>query len=55
MPRTTKPLSDTECRNARPRERDYSLFDGNGLHLLVKKTVPVRGASSSPSQMVRQG
>ncbi|WP_439823797.1 tyrosine-type recombinase/integrase [Aeromonas caviae] len=37
MPRTTKPLSDTECRNARPREKDYSLFDGNGLHLLVKK------------------
>lgn len=29
-------LSDTTCRNAKPRERNYTLTDGGGLHLLVK-------------------
>ncbi|WP_188704316.1 integrase arm-type DNA-binding domain-containing protein [Silvimonas iriomotensis] len=37
MPRITKPLTDADCRNARPRDKDFSLFDGGGLHLLVKK------------------
>ncbi|BCL76447.1 integrase [Jeongeupia sp. HS-3] len=38
MARTTKPLTDTDCRNAKPREKDFSLFDGGGLFLLVKAT-----------------
>jgi integrase len=29
-------LSDATCRNAKPRERNYTLTDGGGLHLLVK-------------------
>jgi integrase len=30
-------LKDAACKNAKPRERDYTLVDGGGLHLLVKK------------------
>lgn len=36
MARTVTPLSDTKCEAARPREKDYTLFDGQGLFLLVK-------------------
>ncbi|WP_081666689.1 integrase arm-type DNA-binding domain-containing protein [Laribacter hongkongensis] len=36
MARTTVPLTDAACRNAKPKDRDYSLFDGQGLYLLVK-------------------
>ncbi len=36
MPRTTAPLTDTACRTAKPREREYKLFDGDGLYLLVQ-------------------
>ncbi|MDF1817651.1 MAG: integrase arm-type DNA-binding domain-containing protein [Immundisolibacteraceae bacterium] len=32
-----KKLSDTTVRQAVAKERDYKLFDGNGLYLLVKK------------------
>jgi integrase len=30
------PLSDTACRSAKGRERDFKLSDGGGLYLLVK-------------------
>ncbi len=30
-------LSDAACKSAKPREGDYTLVDGGGLHLLVKK------------------
>lgn len=36
MARKTLPLSDLQWRSAKPRERDYKLFDGDGLFLLVK-------------------
>ncbi|WP_437880105.1 tyrosine-type recombinase/integrase [Pseudomonas sp. LRF_L74] len=36
MARTTAPLSDNACRTAKPREREYKLFDGDGLYLLVQ-------------------
>lgn len=36
MPRIVTPLTATECRAALPREREYRLFDGQGLYLLVK-------------------
>ncbi|WP_234745726.1 tyrosine-type recombinase/integrase [Burkholderia sp. WTPI3] len=29
-------LSNTECKNAKPRDIPYTLVDGGGLHLLVK-------------------
>lgn len=31
----TTPLSDTEVRSAKPREKQYSLYDGEGLELRV--------------------
>lgn len=31
-------LTDTKVRNAKPREKDYKIFDGLGLYLLVKPT-----------------
>ncbi len=36
MPRLVTPLTDAKCDAAKPREKDYTLFDGQGLHLLVK-------------------
>ncbi|SMC27644.1 Integrase [Andreprevotia lacus DSM 23236] len=36
MPRVTRPLTDPECRNAKPGDKDRKLFDGSGLFLLVK-------------------
>lgn len=38
MARTVTPLSDAKCDAAKPREKDYTLFDGQGLFLLVKAT-----------------
>lgn len=40
MPRTTKPPTDTEIRQAKPKDREYSLSDGNQLALRV----PVNGS-----------
>ena len=36
MARTTKPLTNTEIKQAKPRDKDYPLSDGNGLQLRVK-------------------
>lgn len=36
LPRTTTPLTDPKCEAARPRQKAYKLFDGDGLHLMVK-------------------
>ena len=36
MARTVVPLTDPKCDAAKPREKDYKLFDGKGLYLLVK-------------------
>lgn len=35
MPKISKPLSDRQISNAKPRDRDYSLPDGGGLGLVV--------------------
>lgn len=35
---TVKPLSSTEINNAKPKEKDYSLSDGQGLFLQVRAT-----------------
>lgn len=32
------PLTDTALRNAKPREKDYKLFDSAGLHVLVTRS-----------------
>ncbi|MCO6551726.1 integrase [Gilliamella apicola] len=36
MARKTHPLTDTQIKAAKPRDKDYSLFDGGGMYLLVK-------------------
>lgn len=36
MAKLTKPLTNTETANAKPKEKDYTLSDGKGLYLLVK-------------------
>jgi len=35
MPKRIKPLSEIKVRNAKPREKEYKLFDGGGLFLLI--------------------
>jgi len=37
MAKITKPLSDTELKSSVAKIKDYSLYDGKGLSLLVKK------------------
>ncbi|QUN04775.1 tyrosine-type recombinase/integrase [Shewanella yunxiaonensis] len=36
MARSTKQLSDTEIRAAKPKDKEYNLFDGLGLRLRIK-------------------
>lgn len=36
MARTTKSLTDKQISNAKPQDKEYTLFDGNGLRLRVK-------------------
>ncbi|MDR0665893.1 MAG: tyrosine-type recombinase/integrase [Campylobacteraceae bacterium] len=36
MPKTVKPLNDTQIKNAKAKAKDYKLSDGYGLILLVK-------------------
>ncbi|GAL36115.1 phage integrase [Vibrio maritimus] len=38
MSRIVKPLTDTEIKNSKPREREYNLSDGYGLQCRVKPT-----------------
>ena len=38
MARSTLPLTNTEIKSAKVKEKDYKLFDGGGLFLLVAKT-----------------
>lgn len=35
MPKRIMPLSDIQVRNAKPQEKEYRIFDGGGLNLLV--------------------
>lgn len=36
MARTTRPLSDTEIKKARPKDKEYNLADGGGLQLRMR-------------------
>ncbi len=38
MARRTVPLSDTQIKKAKPREKGYKLFDGDGLFLWISPT-----------------
>lgn len=35
-------LSDLQLKLASPRERDWKIFDGGGLYLLVSRPLPIR-------------
>lgn len=35
MSRVIKPLTETQIKNAKPKDKDYKLFDGGGLYLLI--------------------
>ena len=37
MARTTTPLTDTKIKTSKAKDKDYKLFDGGGLFLLVTK------------------
>ena len=36
MARIVKPLTDTEIKKAKPKDKDYKLSDGENLYLVVK-------------------
>ena len=36
MAKTTKPLTNTEVKQAKPKDKEYNLSDGDGLQLRVK-------------------
>lgn len=36
MPKVPTPLQDTQIKKAKPKDKDYTLADGKGLHLLIK-------------------
>ncbi|WP_180113864.1 integrase arm-type DNA-binding domain-containing protein [Acinetobacter sp. YH12063] len=36
MAKIVKPLTDPQCSSAKPKEKDYNLFDGSGLILLIR-------------------
>lgn len=38
MAKTVSPLSESKCSAAKSKEKDYCLFDGNGLILYVRTT-----------------
>lgn len=38
MARTVAPLSESKCSSSKPRDTDFSLFDGNGLILYIRKS-----------------
>jgi len=38
MPKRIVPLSDIQVSKAKPKDKDYNLFDGGGLYLLVTTT-----------------
>lgn len=38
MARKVTPLTATKCSNAKPKDKEYSLFDGDGLILLIRSS-----------------
>jgi hypothetical protein len=36
MPRVAKPLSDSQIARAKPKDKNYTLTDGQGLSLRVR-------------------
>lgn len=47
MARIVKPLNDTQLKNAKAKEKDYKLSDGEGLYFVVKKMEQNHGDMTS--------
>ncbi|WP_345785303.1 integrase arm-type DNA-binding domain-containing protein [Brenneria uluponensis] len=52
MARITRPLTNNEILKAKPREKDFTLHDGDGLFLLSKHQVKNYSASAISVQSV---
>ncbi|MFC0708138.1 hypothetical protein [Azorhizophilus paspali] len=54
MARTVTPLMDPKCEAAKPREKDYKLFDGQGFYLwcLSRQMIPFAFLMMSTAAMV---
>ena len=52
MARITRPLTNNEILKAKPREKDFTLHDGDGLFLLVKPLAKNFGASVTNARLV---
>ena len=39
MARATTPLTNTKIKNAKPKDKDYKLFDGEGFFYLSQNEV----------------
>jgi hypothetical protein len=46
MARKIHPLTDTQIKAAKQRDKDYSLFDGGGMYLLVNRIILKSGVLS---------
>ncbi|HBN99298.1 MAG TPA: hypothetical protein DD453_08090 [Alteromonas macleodii] len=46
MAKVTTRLSDKEIKSAKPSEKEYNLFDGDGLRLRIKCPLPLQWDSS---------
>lgn len=59
MAKLVKPLTDPQCASAKPKDKDYSLFDGEGLILLVRtsgtKTWRYRYKNTCGTQIITIG
>ena len=38
MPKRISPLSEIQIRNAKPKEKEFKVYDGGGLYLVVSPT-----------------
>ena len=52
MARITRPLTNNEILKAKPREKDFTLNDGDGLFLLVKTSGKNFGVFATNGQTV---
>lgn len=54
MPKTTKQLTNTEVKLAKPRDKEYSLADSRGLYLRIKPNGSKLGCSITPDRLPKR-
>lgn len=50
MARLAKPLSDTEIKNAKPKDKEYNLADGSGLQSELNQMARNSGCLTTHTQ-----